>query len=238
MTLCVTWRRNLPTIGLQVLLATDSMITGGFDYSYGAKLFPFARNDCAMCWEGEAFFPYTMISNIRNDIDYSDFLSGSAVDILAVAERSLTIINQLWRANLDDLNSCCKDDSFSFLFAGYSYRLQQVKAWHITRTQLRELFELREIDLANPYFIGDGAVLARKTLAQNAEMLPQQVLQSVIENTDVREVGGKPQFLSIDRRGVEVIGIYVNGTRYLFGKELHSSGHLSKVRYISDVSKI
>ena len=239
MTLCLAWSRQVPVLGSQLLMATDSMVTGGLDFPHSVKLFPFARNDCAICWEGEAFFPYAMIANIRNDIDYSDVLSGASTDIRGVAQRALSIINDLWSANLADPQSRCKDDNFSFIFAGYSHREQIALAWHINRPNgQQQAFELQPLQLPAPYYIGSGKPNAEELATSHPTLRPEEILQRVIDDPNVRDVGGPPQLLTIDRRGVENVGIIVDGRRYLFGKELSSAGHGRHVRYVQAITDV
>lgn len=234
MTLCVAWRRRVDSED-QLILATDSMITGGFEYPHGTKLLVFSRGDCGLCWEGSTAFTYSFAENARVDIDFSDSLAASDKPLFIVAERITKVVNSLWRANLNDPSSMFKNEELSFLFGGYCPRYKELQFWHIRQNEQLERFsaERRRLSIGKPCFIGSGRSHARAIFDNEPELSPYQALLRVIEDSNIRDVGGIPQLVTIDRTGVEVIGVVKDGERYLFGRNLNSTGHKTKVRYIS-----
>ena len=234
MTLCVAWRRCVNSED-QLVLATDSLITGGLEYPHGTKLMVFGRGDCGLCWEGSTAFTYSFAENARVDIDFSDSLGISHKPLFVVARRITKVFNSLWRANLDDPSSVFKNDELSFLFGGYCPKFKEVQSWHISQNDRLEGFspKRRRISVGNPCFTGSGKDHARAIFNSEPELSPYHVLLRVIEDSNVRDVGGIPQLVTIDRTGLEVIGIVKDDERYLFGRKLTSTGHKTKVRYIS-----
>ncbi len=234
MTLCLVHTRNVPSMGEQLIMATDSLITGGFDYPHGTKLLLFQRKDCALCWEGDTFFSYCFCENIRNDIDYSDYLSTEGSDLHGPLKRIVMIANDLWGANQRDKNSNYHNAEFSFIFAGYSYRLKKILAWHVQQDDHRDFRSIEIPELSKPKFIGtEDARKAAEKLVESCAISPYQALVRIIDENKYRNVGGIPQIVTIDRRGVEPIGILKQNRRYLFGRELNSGGHFTKIRYIN-----
>ncbi len=234
MTLCVAWVRDIPNVGPQLVLATDSRITGGLKYDHGAKLSVFNRRDCAICWHGATTFAYSFIGNARNDIDFSDALSTRATGIGAVAKRLIDVFNHLWQANLDDAESMFHDDEIGFIFGGYDYQLHEVQAWLMEQDPAnKRLLTLRKIapeGLVRGVFVGSGAGAAVALVPKARDHF--DVLIKVIDDEAVHDVGGMPQVVTVDRRGSEAIGIEKDGRRYLFGKLVNSSGHWTQTRYI------
>jgi hypothetical protein len=55
----------------------------------------------------------------------------------------------------------------------------------------------------------------------------------VKEDTKIRDVGGIPQLVTIDSSGLKVLGVVKDGERHIFGRKLASTGHRTKVRYVS-----
>lgn len=233
MTLCIAWKRQASD-GEQLVFATDSMITGGFEYPHGTKLLVFNRGDCALCWEGSTSFTYSFSENARVDIDFSDSLGANDKPLFVVARRITKVFNQLWHANLDDASSMFKDEKLSFLFGGYCPVYKEIQCWHIKQDEHLGQFsnERRRPSLRKPCFVGSGKDYAKAVFDNEPDISPYRVLQKVIEDDDIRDVGGIPQLVAIDRTGLEVIGVIKGSERYLFGRELSSTGHKTKVRYI------
>lgn len=234
MTLCVAWKRRVNSED-QLVLATDSMITGGLRYPHGTKLLVFGRGDCGLCWEGSTTFTYSFAENARVDIDFSDRLGRGDKPLFIVAERITKVFNSLWRANLNDPSSVFKNEELSFLFGGYCPEYQEIQFWHIRQDERLEGFspKRRRLSVGNACFIGSGKDHARAIFNSEPEISPYQVLLRIIEDNKVRDVGGIPQLVTIDRTGLEVIGVVKDEERYLFGRKLTSTGHKTKVRYIS-----
>ena len=236
MTLCAIWSRSNPTLGPQLVMATDSRITGGLTYDHGTKLSVFNRRDCALCWHGDTTFPYSFTANARNDIDFSDALSTRGTSIGGVAARLVLIFNQLWDANLGDPNSMFKTDRFEFIFGGYDHLLRDVDAWVFEQDAADHLrFRQRQLtasQLQQGYFAGSGAAAAQQFIANNQGTSPYAALCAVINDQNEAHVGGYPQIVTVDRRGGEAIGVVDAGRRYLFGKLVNSSGHWTQTRYI------
>lgn len=233
MTLCVAWIRKVEKED-QLVLATDSMITGGLDYPHGTKLLAFDRGDCGLCWEGSTWFTYSFTENARVDINFSDRLGTASSPLFAVKDRITKVFNQLWQANLADKGSNFKNEKLSFLFGGFCPEFREIQLWHIRQDeQLQSFTAQRRTPSANkPCFVGSGSGHARTMLGKEPALSPYQVLLKVIEEDSVRGVGGVPQLVSISRTGLEIIGVVKEDGRYLFGRKLASTGHKTKVRYV------
>lgn len=234
MTLCVAWKRRVNSQD-QLVLATDSMITGGLEYPHGTKLLVFGRGDCGLCWEGSTTFTYSFAENARVDIDLSDSLSISDKPLFIVARRLTKVFNTLWQANLNDSSSLFKTEKFSFLFGGYCPTYKEIQFWHIKQKEQSQGFssEKRRLDYGKPYFIGSGGDSARAIRDRESDISPYQVLLRIIEDSSIRDVGGVPQLVTIDHTGLKVIGVVKDDERYVFGRKLASTGHKTKARYIS-----
>ncbi|MCB0194739.1 MAG: hypothetical protein KDJ65_22495 [Anaerolineae bacterium] len=232
MTLCAAWLKECER-GSRLVLATDSLITGGYTYPYGTKLIVFSRNDCALCWEGDTSFTYSFAENARVDVEFSDHLCTQETPLIAVVRRITKVFNQLWRANLEDKGSVFHRARLSFFFGGYCPVYKKVVLWHIHQVGKEGYFRTQFRHLRQPVFIGSGRDLARKKLRSGSSLSPYQALVQVLEDTTVLDVGGIPQIVVIDNAGAEIIGVIKDGERYLFGRKLDSRGHQAKIRYIA-----
>lgn len=234
MTLCAVWAddRNEEQ---RVILACDSLITGGFRYEFGTKLTVFSRADCALCWEGSTSYTYSFAMHAKSDIDWSDNLITKRTDIDSVLQRIKTVFNEMWMAVLADTSSRCKEEEFSFLFAGYSSRRKKPMAWHLTRKDRSIIAD--QLDLSTPTYIGSGASKAQNIQSQGLNN-PYSVLLKVIESKAVEDVGGAPQAFEMGEHGGTAIGFLKGNERFLFGRKISSSGHNDRIRYISCAEEI
>lgn len=230
MTLCVVWKDLLPDASDRLVMACDSLITGGYRYPFGTKLMLFERKDCALAWEGGTSYTYSFAVHAKTDIDWSDKLSSDA-DIDAVCRRIVAVFNEMWSAAMRDKGNQLRDESFSFLFGGYSARLFRCKAWHILRNP-DDVFSARELSLDRPTFIGSGQPAAQELLDQNLNATPYAVLRHVIDDPAIGDVGGVPQAYVMSSRGGYPVGTLKNDERYAFGRRVLSSGHRNLIRYV------
>jgi hypothetical protein len=235
MTLCEAWIREAKD-GKQLVMATDSLVTGGFRYMNGTKLLTFNnRQGCALCWEGDTSFTYSFTENARVDVEFSDRLCKPETPLGAVNRRIIKVFNHLWKANLDDPNSMYHDAQFSFLFGGYCTVYKEIQLWHIYLDEDRKQFRghRRTPSAKKPYLIGSGMNVARELLKNEPSISPYGVLLRLIEDNEITDVGGMPQLVTINEQGlVEIIGITKDKQRFLFGRDLKSGGHKTKVRYV------
>lgn len=232
MTLCAAWIKEEKT-GRRLILATDSVITGGYRYPYGTKLMVFSRNDCALCWEGDTSFTYSFAENARVDVEFSDHLCTRETPLVAVARRITKVFNQLWKANLEDQNSVFHNARLSFVFGGYCPSFKKVVLWHIRQYGQEGYFKAQFSRLHQPLFTGSGGELAQEIAGNNPGISPYRVLIQMLEDPAIPDVGGIPQIVTIDHNGAEIVGVIKGGERYLFGRRLDSRGHRAKIRYVS-----
>ena len=231
MTLCVAWIKKIKQHN-QLVIATDSLITGGYRYPHGTKLMTFGRNDCALCWEGDTSFTYSFAENAKTDVELSDHLCTGETPLVAVVRRITKVFNQLWQANLVDKGSAFHDARLSFFFGGYCPVFQKPVLWHIRQQGDDGSFKPCYRELRQPLFTGSGRYIAREIYRSNPGLTPYQVLAQVIEDGNVQDVGGVPQLVTVNHNGLEIIGIIKDRERYLFGRNLGSTGHSAKIRYV------
>lgn len=240
MTLVAAWTRDLSHIGPQVVLAADSLIRGGFAYPHATKLMAFnRRGDCVLGWAGDVALGYTFALNAANAIEYADALSGRGTDVEAVMRMAESVFSDLWAANLNDPGSVYKDVELEFLLCAYSHRAHSenraaglwppTKVWHIRRHGDERYVGTQVTQF--PYFIGSGATEANARMRVTPVPAPYAVLKEMIDDGD-DEVGGYPQVVTVDRRGIEAIAVECEGMRHLFGRPL-PSGYVGHTRTIA-----
>jgi hypothetical protein len=229
-TLCVIWRDLLPNASDRLVIACDSLISGGYRYPFGTKLSLFERKDCALAWEGSTSYTYSFAFHAKTDIDWSDQLSHEA-DIDAICRRMVVIFNEMWSAAMRTKDNMYRDEQFSFLFGGYTERLSRHRAWHITKDE-EGVFSARELGLEHPTFVGSGQQAAQAILDRAPETTPYSVLRQVIDDPNSDDVGGVPQAYVITSTDRYPIGTVKDGERYVFGRRVMSSGHRAKIQYV------
>jgi hypothetical protein len=232
MTLCLAWKRNFDS-KKQLVMATDSLITGGYTYPHGTKLVVFHRNDCALCWEGDTSFTYSFAENARVDVEYSDHLCTKETPLFAVVQRIVKVFNQLWEANLSDKHSVYHNAQLSFFFGGWCPHFKARVLWLIKQSGKLGYFKRYNLSaLPGVRIIGSGSSAAADILRADPRIPPYRLLQRVIEDKSIEDVGGVPQIVTVDSEGLELVGVIKDDERYLFGRKLDSLGHHGKIRYI------
>jgi hypothetical protein len=145
--------------------------------------------------------------------------------------RIVSVFNVMWDGALKDKGSQYREEKFSFLFAGYSTKRAKCMAWHIRRDS-QSNFSPLELNLEKPTYAGSGASAAMNVQSLNPQASPYAVLRQVIEDTAVDDVGGVPQAYAIGKSGGQAIGVIKGGDRFLFGRQMASSGHHQRVLYV------
>ncbi|MBE2197263.1 MAG: hypothetical protein IAE79_01555 [Anaerolinea sp.] len=129
MTLCVAWIRQVGQ-EKELVMATDSRLTGGESWDSGVKLFELPRHDCLLCFAGGTARAYPLILNSISSIKFDSTLANSHTDIHDVLDSLLDLFTALVkdiREPADDINKMRAEAQF--LFGGWSWKKQQFCVW-------------------------------------------------------------------------------------------------------------
>jgi hypothetical protein len=109
--------------GPTLLVATDSMLSAGFRWPRGPKLFTLGAA-FAMAFEGDTELAYPLLINARNFISLSDHLSNGDAEPAAAFSRVRLDISEAYEHLVSSKYFDTKGTTCSIILAGWSWRLQ------------------------------------------------------------------------------------------------------------------
>jgi hypothetical protein len=217
MTLVAAWIRDAGNGG-QLVVASDSRLSFGARWDCCPKVFPLARNDSVIAFCGDTAFAYPILLQLTNAIRNYEKAQSREMDITDLRPHFIKIIESMRSqvTNLPRGEHCIDPTDFSLLFAGYSSKLREFKAWSLFFDEAKGAFNHRALSFhrkrthgTKPFlFIGDHVpdamrLLYRKLQAQSSltvgglDMEPLQVLTELCENPNIEKIGGPPQLVKI-----------------------------------------
>ena len=211
MTLVAAWIRRTPG-GEELVVASDSRVTGGIQLDHAPKIFRLDRKDAVLAYCGSTLVAYPILLQIKASLDGSEETRNRITDIVNLKSHIEKAI-ELLRTHIQDLPS--KDNthrSFKFMLAGYSWRTSSFRVWTFKYDINSGEFNAFKMPRSNKFvFMSDtdeNELRARDTLchkylrkeAGNGKRLnwePLQVLLQIINDNEVYDVGGPPQIVKI-----------------------------------------
>ncbi|MBF0549290.1 MAG: hypothetical protein HQK60_02025 [Deltaproteobacteria bacterium] len=249
MTLCMAWiRENRQE--KELVMATDSRLTGGERWDNGVKLFELPRMDCLLCFAGDTFRAYPLILNSISSIKFDSNLSSLHTDILDVLNYLVDLFSTLVGEIKDPPEN---DGDFSveaqFLFGGWSWREQKFCIWRLYYEPELKAFIHDSVNTNDDVvciFIGNDIEEAKgglETRLQDAgnipagalDMEPLQVLAQMSRDAEnYQSIGGAIQIAKVYQSGSsEFFGVMwpsVNGGPTFLGRQL-SEHDMPPVRF-------
>lgn len=216
MTLCMAWIRK-DGQDEELVMATDSRLTGGESWDRGVKLFELSRLDCLLCFAGATSRAYPLILNSISSIKFDGNLASPHTDIHDVLEYLTdlfsTLVGEIKETvgNIDALRG-----EAQFLFGGWSWRKQRFCIWRVYYEPELKGFTHRSVNTGDARvftFMGDHIEEAErrledqlrdtsKILSGTLDMEPLQVLAQMSRDTDnYRPIGGAIQIAKVYRSG-------------------------------------
>ncbi|MBK7105539.1 MAG: hypothetical protein IPH62_09665 [Ignavibacteriae bacterium] len=252
MTLCVAWlRKTNDKSEEELVLATDSCLSGGERWNTGIKLFDFQRKDCLIAFAGETYRAYPLIMNAIHLIKTNPNLANPYTSLETIKDELCNLFTELTNGiynhgtqQIESLKSEAK-----FIFGGWDYLTQSFLLWNIYYVHKVQKFfnEPVYFDDANPaFFMGDSEEEAlsllhkkleafQKTENINLDMEPFQTLRDIIINEINDSVAGSIQLAKVYRSGTnEFFGVYwpsSEGRPNLHGQDYEHHSR-PNVRYI------
>ena len=244
MTLCTAWLRRGPSDeGDELIVATDSMLTGGEKWSHGLKLFHIGRPDCLLCFAGDTARAYPLILHAANSARFNVTWADPRLDVYDVLDSLTGLFTELCSTieeTAEDIHAVRA--GAEFLFVGWSWRHQHFGVWRLFYEKELEAFTSEALHAderrARLYtFIGDYTEAAEELLKDEMQeqgslmsgaldMEPFLVLARMARDEDkYREIGGALQVAKIYRSGnSEFFGVMwpstVNGHPHVLGRPL------------------
>lgn len=222
MTLCIAWIRQNGD-EQELVMATDSRLTGGESWDSGVKLFELPRQDCLLCFAGGTERAYPLILNSISSIKFDKYLASSYTDIHNILE----YLTELFTALVSEIKESADDihearGLAQFLFGGWSWKHQQFRIWRLYYEPTLSIFTHELVDPSSARvfkFLGDHIEEAQqllvekfggldKLLSSPLDMEPLQVLAEMSRSKhEFRPIGG----------ALQVAKVYQSGTSEFFG---------------------
>lgn len=214
MTLVVSWiRRTLSSE--ELVVASDSRLTGGILLNHAPKLFRLERQDAVIAYCGPTIVAYPLLLQIKASLDAHDETRSRILDIIHLKSHIEKVIESL-RSKVSDLPT--QDGTtraFKFLLAGYSWKLSEFKMWtfkydiktgdfnaHSNRTGSGDFIFMSDCPDNESMAVKNLVRLVKqnqKGSLKNLNWQPLDILLNIIKDNNIKDIGGPPQILKIYR---------------------------------------
>lgn len=217
MTLVAAWIREAANGG-QLVVASDSRLSFGARWDCCPKIFPLLRNDSVLAFCGDTAFAYPILLQLLNAVRNYEKVQSREMDITDVRPHFLKIVESM-RGQVTDFppgEHAIDNTDFQLLFAGYSSKLKEYKAWVFYFDKKIGAFHHRPLSFhkkrtggTKPFlFIGDNVSDAMRRIYSKLnerakltvgglDMEPLEVLTEMCESKTYDKIGGPPQLAKI-----------------------------------------
>lgn len=210
MTLVVAWVRITPG-GEELVVASDSRLTGGILLNHAPKIFQLERQDAVLAYCGPTIVAYPILQQIKASLDGHEETRSRVLDIVHLKAHIEKVIESI-RSNVSDLP--CKDGTnreFKFLLAGYSWKMSAFRMWTFRYDMTTGEFNAHSARKSGNFiFMSDKAknekraidsliqsIKIKKGMLKRLDWQPMQVLVDIIRDLDITDIGGPPQLVKI-----------------------------------------
>ncbi|WP_147443678.1 hypothetical protein [Corallococcus sicarius] len=214
MTLVAAWVRRTGTPEEELVVASDSRLSGGLTWDQGPKLFPLARGDCVLAFAGDTAFAYPVVLQILLYLQDFEGASTRRLPLEELISHLEKLVTHLLRDVRELPAGSQLKEEFHLLVAGRSVLTRAWRTWISRFDAKKQTFHLvkpgRQHTSVGATLIGDGAVEARKLLG--SQLRPQRgrplhlgwepfdVLRDMIRSQKHRTVGGPIQLVAVQQR--------------------------------------
>ena len=217
MTLVAAWIRQRKERD-ELFVASDSRLSFGARWDCCPKIFPLAREDCVLTICGDTSLAYPILLQLSKSISNYSKSASRELDVTELGPHFLKILERM-RSEIHDLPAGGIGNvtaDFKILFAGYSLKTKQFKAWSLFynedlgKFRYRPLtFHKRRTDVSKPFFfIGKHSVkatrelykfLSRKGVLDTGplDMEPLEILCNFITDKQYSNISGPPQIVKV-----------------------------------------
>jgi hypothetical protein len=218
MTLTVAWLRWTGDVQ-ELVVASDSRLSGGVAWDSAPKIMPLERGDCALAFAGETMLAYPMMIQIANALRMHRRSLNRALDLAEFKGRVVSIINHM-RAQMHtymEPRQSLGEEKTYLLLAGYSWRNASFVIWTLHYDSNLDAFTFRP---ASPWpgtdgrkmiaIVGELAEIAKDRLRDllrsrgkvqtgGFDMEPFEVLRDVVRENLDPHTGGPLQIVKVYR---------------------------------------
>lgn len=129
MTLSLAWVRTC-TDSRELIVATDSRLTGGKKWDCAPKIFSLPRSDSLICFAGETNYAYPLMTQMASAIEQYPQSRSREMDITHMKGHTLRIWNRMIQ-EIEDLPSGYEsaNPNSVFVLSGYSWKQKKFYIW-------------------------------------------------------------------------------------------------------------
>lgn len=213
MTLVAAWIRRTPG-GKELIVASDSRVSGGITLDHAPKIFRLERNDAVLAYCGSTLVAYPLILQIKAGLDAYEETRNRVIDIVQLKAHIEKIIESLkntfsYLPNKDDIGT-----NFKILLAGYSWKVNDFRVWTFRFDVKTGEFNAFKMKGGHSFqFMSDrpenerqatSFVLKRFCHYQKGDGTglnwePLAALIDMIKDSTIDDIGGAPQIVKIYR---------------------------------------
>lgn len=214
MTIAVSWIRRVGKTQ-ELLVCTDSRLTGYGTWDCAPKLIALSRGDCALAFAGSTAYAYPILLQAVAIMKQHPRIESRAMDILELKSHLLRVLNSMV-GQIVDL-PVKENPPVSFLFSGWSWRSSSFVSWvlhfdpHLARFTYRPLRgwggpnQDKYFSYIGDYFKDFSALLVDRLRQKGKldsgafDMEPFEAVRDLLRNGTHPAIGGAPQLVKIYR---------------------------------------
>jgi hypothetical protein len=123
MTIVAAWTRKLPETQ-ELIVASDSRLSGGGHVDVCQKIFPLSRGDSFIAFCGDTLVAFPLMFQLQSAIANFQKSADRTEDVTQLVHRILLLLNSFVRSwkNFDTIDMATTTNSTRFLFGGWSWR--------------------------------------------------------------------------------------------------------------------
>jgi hypothetical protein len=218
MTIAIAWVRKLTEGGEELLIASDSRLSGGRRLDCCPKIMTLPRSDSMICFAGETEFAYPLMLQLYLAIDAHSPSRDRSMDIHEMRGHALNVFNSM-RDSVHSYVPEMENPDTSFILGGYSWIRKSFSIWLIHYKEKESRFAYRPAgkwigNFEKVVFAGDWAKEAERRLVQllrgryrltadgsealGFDMEPFEVIRDILRESKTEDsVGGPPQLAKV-----------------------------------------
>lgn len=207
MTVVAAWVRRIKTVE-ELVLASDSRLSGGLTWDEGPKLFSLSRGDAALAFAGDTAFAYPILLQIMRALEDFESAANRSVPLEELKGHLERVVSSLLR-RIRDYPGPTLDADFQLLLAGRSPWPAKWRFWTSRFDEGARTFHFQApiSHSVGAVFLGDGSNAARRMLGQRIRPRkgsdiklnwePFDVVRDLIRFGNEQTIGGPIQLMKV-----------------------------------------
>ncbi|HEX8276661.1 MAG TPA: hypothetical protein VF615_28735 [Longimicrobiaceae bacterium] len=187
MTICAAWVRKVGDHE-ELLVASDSRLSGGRSIDHCPKLLVLPRLDCAVCFAGSTDLAYPLMLQLSLAAEAHPPSLKRVLDLRPFVTHAVKVFNSMAGAIRTPVAEL-KEPDVSFILAGYSWKRKEFEIYTIRYFQWQERFIARR---EKPHPAGFGLVVFRGDVRKEAEKTFFRLVQTRCPDPRERRIDMEP----------------------------------------------